>query len=87
MSGLALSMVCAGSSEIEVVSKVHTNSARSVGDSLGIELSADGRWAAITSSANGLVPNFPDQGTEFELQVYARDLQTMEFLRLRRILR
>jgi Tol biopolymer transport system component len=67
---------------IEVVSKPLARSPQSFGDSLGLLLSADGHWAAFTSSANGLLPSSGEPEETFSLNVYLKNLESGEVLLL-----
>lgn len=58
---------------VELISRSITTQPRSGGDSLGIELSADGQWAVFVSDGNGLVTN---DNNGLNLDVFLRNLQT-----------
>lgn len=60
---------------IELVSKPYTNIAHTFGDSSGIELSADARWALFSSNGNGLTTN---DNNGFNIDLFLQDLQTGE---------
>lgn len=71
ISIMAVVAVCSFANEpvrIDVISKPFTNVVRSFGDTFGIELSANGNWAALTISGN---PS--SQVANSELQVFLRN--------------
>ncbi len=63
---------------IEVVSKPFAPTPQSIGDSLGLLLSAEGRWAAFSSSATGLLPLSGETNSTFLLNVYLKNLESGE---------
>ena len=75
-----VALACAFSStfaaNIEVVSRPFAPLRQSIGDSLGLHLSADGRWAAFSSSANGLLPSSGETTPTFNLNVYLKNLES-----------
>src|ERR1041385_8168708 len=78
-------IICAGSASsaraaspappIEVVSRPYTNLPHTFGDSSGIELSADGKWAVFNSNGSGLVTN---DNNGFNLDLFLRNNETGE---------
>jgi Tol biopolymer transport system component len=60
---------------IEVVSTPYTNTPHVFGDSSGIELSADGKWAVFYSNGNGLTTN---DNNGLNLDLFLRNNQTGE---------
>lgn len=67
---------------IEVVSKPFAPLPQSIGDSLGLHLSADGGSAAFSSSANGLLPSSGETTPTFSLSAYLKNLESGEVLLL-----
>ena len=60
---------------VELVSKAHSPSPASVGDSGELALSADGKWAVFTSTGNGIATN---DNNGFNLDVFLRNNETGE---------
>ncbi len=59
--------------QLELVSKPYTNAAISFGESLGVQLSGEGKWALITSSADA-IPR--EDSAEPSLDVFLRNIAT-----------
>ncbi len=72
---LVLAQSIWGAVTLELVSKPYTNAPLSFGDSLGVQLSGDGEWALITSSAEGL-PRA--NSARPSLDVFLRNLATAD---------
>src|SRR5262245_7678261 len=71
----ALAQNAAAAVQLEVVSKPYTNASISFGDSLGVQLSGDGKWALITSSADA-IPR--ENSVEPSLDVFPRNIATTD---------
>jgi Tol biopolymer transport system component len=61
--------------QLELVSKPYTNASISFGDSLGVQLSGDAKWALITSSAEG-IPR--ENSAEPSLDIFLRNIATAD---------
>jgi Tol biopolymer transport system component len=75
LATFALLQSAAGAVSLELVSKPYTNAPISFGDSLGVQLSGDGKWALITSSAEGI----PRENSEKpSLDIFLRNIATAD---------
>lgn len=72
---LAAGMISHPAQSLELLTRAHQPAALGLGDSMGVSLSGDGRWAVFTSHANNLVPG---DNNGLMLDIFLRDLETGE---------